>query len=113
MHIGGQELGLHDPKFDFPGFAGTPTSAKYKMDAAPGRHTGGFGPTHFGWLVINSAGLCLHINTMVNGAKYAAEFLAAVTGWERSYEEILKCGERIENIRHVFNLREGENPLLA
>jgi aldehyde:ferredoxin oxidoreductase len=111
VHIGGQELGLHDPRFDFPGFAGTPTSAKYKMDAAPGRHTGGFGPTHFGWLVINAAGLCLHINTMVNGAEYAAEFLAPVTGWERSLEEILKCGERIEVMRHVFNLREGDNPI--
>ena len=22
-----------------------------------------------------------------------------------------KCGERIENIRHVFNLHEGDNPL--
>ena len=111
VHIGGQELGLHDPKFDFPGFAGTPTSAKYKMDAAPGRHTGGFGPTHFGWLVINAAGLCLHINTMVNGAQYATEFLAAVTGWQRPLEEILKCGERIEVMRHVFNLREGDNPI--
>jgi aldehyde:ferredoxin oxidoreductase len=111
VHIGGQELGLHDPKFDFPGFAGTPTSAKYKMDAAPGRHTGGFGPTHFGWLVINAAGLCLHVNTMINGAQYATDFLAAVTGWERSLKETLKCGERIEVMRHVFNLREGDNPL--
>jgi aldehyde:ferredoxin oxidoreductase len=112
VHIGGQELGLHDPKFDFPGFAGTPTSAKYKMDAAPGRHTGGFGPTHFGWLVINAAGLCLHINTMVNGAQYATDFLAAVTGWDRRLEEILVCGERIEVMRHVFNLREGDNPVI-
>jgi len=111
VHIGGQELGLHDPKGDFPGFAGQPTSAKYKMDAAPGRHTGGFGPSHFGWLVVNAAGLCLHINTMVDGGKYAAEFLAAVTGWERSLEEILKCGERIEVMRHLFNLREGDNPI--
>jgi aldehyde:ferredoxin oxidoreductase len=111
VHIGGQELGLHDPKGDFRGFRGTPTSAKYKMDAAPGRHTGGFGPTHFGWLVVNAAGLCLHINTMTNGAQYATEFLAAVTGWERPLKEILKCGERIEVIRHVFNLREGDNPI--
>ena len=111
VHIGGQELGLHDPKGEFRGFAGQPTSAKYMMDAAPGRHTGGFGPSHFSWLAINAAGLCLHINTMVDGATYATDFLAAVTGWQRSREEILKCGERIENIRHVFNLREGDNPL--
>jgi len=111
VHIGGQELGLHDPKFDFPAFAGTPTSAKYQMDAAPGRHTGGFGPTHFGWLVINSAGLCLHLNTVLNGIKFTMEFLNTVTGWERSLEEILKCGERIGTMRHVFTLREGDNPL--
>ena len=111
VHIRGQELGLHDPKADFPGFRGQPTAAKYKMDAAPGRHTGGFGPTHFGWLVINAAGLCLHINTMTTGAQYAAEFLAAVTGWERPLKEILRCGERIEVMRHVFNLREGDNPI--
>jgi aldehyde:ferredoxin oxidoreductase len=111
IHIGGQELGLHDPTFDFPGFAGMPTAARYKMDAAPGRHTGGFGPTHFGWLVINAAGLCLHINTMVNGAQYATDFLAAVTGWQRSLKEILKGGERIEVMRHAFNMREGDNPI--
>jgi aldehyde:ferredoxin oxidoreductase len=111
VHIGGQELGLHDPKFDFPGFAGTPTSAKYVMDAAPGKHVGGFGLTHWPWLVINASGLCLHVNTMFNGGKYAAEFLKVVTGWDRSYEEILKCGERIGVMRHVFTLREGDNPL--
>jgi aldehyde:ferredoxin oxidoreductase len=111
VHIGGQELGLHDPKFDFPAFKGTPTSAKYMMDAAPGRHTGGFGPSHFPWLVINSAGLCLHINTVVNGGQYTAEFLNAVTGWDRPLEEILKCGERIGNMRHLFTLREGDNPV--
>jgi aldehyde:ferredoxin oxidoreductase len=111
VHIGGQELGLHDPKFDFPGFAGTPTSAKYVMDAAPGKHVGGFGPTNFPWLVINAAGLCLHVNTMFNGLKYATEFLKVVTGWDRSEEEILKCGARIGVMRHVFTLREGDNPL--
>ncbi len=111
VHIGGQELGLHDPKGDFPGFAGQPTSAKYVMDAAPGRHTGGFGPSHLPWLVINAAGLCLHINTMFNGLKYATDFLKVVTGWDRSEEEILKCGARIGIMRHVFTLREGDNPL--
>jgi aldehyde:ferredoxin oxidoreductase len=111
VHIGGQEVGMHDPRFDFAGFAGMPTAARYQMDATPGRHTAGFGPSNFGWLVINAAGLCLHINTMVNGAKYATDFLSPVTGWQRSYEEILKCGERIGAVRHLFTLREGDNPL--
>ena len=37
--------------------------------------------------------------------------MAAVTGWDRSTDELLKAGERIANMRHVFNLREGINPL--
>jgi aldehyde:ferredoxin oxidoreductase len=112
VHIGGQELGLHDPKFDFPFFRGTPTAAKYQMDAAPGRHTAGFGPTQFLGYVINAAGLCLHSNTLIpNPGEYLTGFLSAVTGWDRSMEELLKAGERIGNMRHVFTLREGDNPL--
>jgi aldehyde:ferredoxin oxidoreductase len=111
VHIGGQELGLHDPKFDFPVFAGIPTSARFKMDATPGRHTVGFGPPGFRWYVINAAGLCLHSNISDPEGKYIARFMSAVTGWERSMDELLKAGERIANMRHVFTLREGDNPL--
>ena len=35
----------------------------------------------------------------------------AVTGWDITNEELLKTGERIANMRHAFNLREGLNPL--
>ena len=35
----------------------------------------------------------------------------AVTGWDYSIDEVLKMGERIANMRHVMNLREGINPL--
>ena len=45
VHIGGQELGMHDPKGGF--FAGRMTTAMYHMDATPGRHTTGFGPSQF------------------------------------------------------------------
>ena len=38
-------------------------------------------------------------------------FMSAVTGWDRSMDELLKAGERVANMRHVFNLREGINPL--
>jgi len=37
--------------------------------------------------------------------------MKAVSGWDRSWEELLKAGERIANMRHVFNLREGINPV--
>jgi aldehyde:ferredoxin oxidoreductase len=37
--------------------------------------------------------------------------MKAVSGLDRSMEELLQAGERIGNMRHVFNLREGINPL--
>jgi aldehyde:ferredoxin oxidoreductase len=112
VHIGGQELGMHDPKFDFPAFAGQPTAARYQMDATPGRHTAGFGPSQFQVGVVNASGLCLHSNlAAADPNKYLVGFMSAVTGWDRSLDELLRCGERIANIRHVFNLREGINPL--
>ncbi len=111
VQIGGQELGLHDPKFDFPFFRGKPTAARYQMDATPGRHTAGFGPSQFLDHVVNAAGFCLHSDTLVaEPGRYLAGFISAVTGWERSADELLKYGERIANIRHVFTLREGINP---
>jgi len=112
VHIGGQELGMHDPRFDFPPFAGIPAAARYQMDATPGRHTAGFGPSQFQGYVVNASGLCLHSNLAVaDPNKYLVAFMSAVTGWDRSLDELLECGERIGNMRHVFNLREGINPL--
>jgi aldehyde:ferredoxin oxidoreductase len=112
VHIGGQELGMHDPKADFAAFGDKPVAARYQMDATPGRHTTSFGPTSFLWLVVNAAGLCLHSDLVVaNPGQYVEGFMRAVTGWDRSMDELLKCGERIANMRHVFNLREGINPL--
>jgi aldehyde:ferredoxin oxidoreductase len=109
VHIAGQELGMHDPKGGF--FGERMTTAMYHMDATPGRHTTGFGPSQFMQYVNSSAGLCMHGGMAGNPPKYIAGFLKAVTGWDRSMPELLKCGERIANMRHVFNLREGDNPL--
>ena len=109
VHIGGQELGMHDPKGGF--FAGRMTTAMYHMDATPGRHTTGFGPSQFMQYANSAAGLCMHGGLAGNPDKYLVGFLKAVTGWDRSLEELLKAGERIANMRHVFTLREGDNPL--
>ncbi len=109
VHIGGQELGMHDPKGGF--FGDRMTTAMYHMDATPGRHTTGFGPSQFMQYANNAAGLCMHGGMAGNPAKYLVGFLKTVTGWDRSMEDILKAGERIAIMRHVFNLREGDNPL--
>ena len=112
MHIGGQELGMHDPKFVSPLRSSNPAAAGYQMDATPGRHTQGFGPSGFGGHVVNASGLCLFGSFLpTDPNKLMAESMRAVTGWERSTDEILKIGERIANMRHVINIREGINPL--
>ena len=109
VHIGGQELGMHDPKGGF--FAGRMTTAMYHMDATPGRHTTGFGPSQFVSYANSASGLCMHGGIAGNGPKYLQGFLKAVTGVDRSMEEIEKCGEKIANIRHAFSLREGDVPI--
>jgi aldehyde:ferredoxin oxidoreductase len=108
VHIGGQELGMHDPKF-----AKQPTAAaRYQMDATPGRHTADFGPGNFQAQLLNATGLCgFGYWPLPDGNYYIKGYMSAVTGWNRSVEELLSCGERIVNIRHSFNLREGLNPL--
>ncbi|MFC2072226.1 aldehyde ferredoxin oxidoreductase family protein [Chloroflexota bacterium] len=109
IHIGGQELGMHDPKLSRPS---RPAAARYQMDATPGRHTAGFGPSGFMGKVINAAGLCNFGGFQGDPSnKYIVGFMNAVTGWEWSTEELEKAGERITNMRHVFNLRENINPL--
>ena len=108
VHIGGQELGMHDPKL-MPPMVGNITSAaaRYQMDATPGRHTQGFGPSSFMSHALSAAGLC-YFGRMT---PYLTNFMNAVTGWDYSEDELFKAGERIATMRHVFNLREGINPL--
>ncbi len=109
VHIGGQELGMHDPKLSRPGATG---AARYQMDATPGRHTAGFGPGSFRTAITNATGMCMMGAMGPPGDRnFLVEYMSAVTGWDRSMDELLKCGERIINMRHVFNLREGINPL--
>ena len=131
IHVHGQEVPMHDPRFT-PGLALT-----YKMNATPGRHTQGgelIGPLGYklpgadlpkyqssgkaqmhkiqSSLVhtLNATGGCLfaYISYPV---QYIPDFLTAITGWEYTVDDCITIGERIENIRHAFNLREGLNPL--
>ncbi len=112
VHVGGQELGMHDPKFN--AFApGRPAAARYQMDATPGRHTAAFGPSGFPTAVVNASGICSFVSMPLGDKNidYIASFMKAVTGWDITTAELLKSGERIYNMRHVFNLREGINEM--
>ena len=39
--------------------------------------------------------------------KESSEILATVTGWDIDAEELEACGERINNLKKMFNMREG------
>jgi aldehyde:ferredoxin oxidoreductase len=109
IHVGGQEPGMHDPKFARPVMA---AASRYQMDATPGRHTAQPGRGNFRRQLLNALGLCTFCDWPVpDASKYLAGYMKVVTGWDRSFDELLKCGERIVNMRHCFNLREGLNLL--
>ncbi len=129
IHIQGEELPAHDPRFT-PGLAAT-----YYLAATPGRHTQGgelLGPpeleldpvdkyhysgqanNHYKLVtsmeVSQSAGLCMfgYLSFPYHALR---DQLNAVTGWDFDDQAIFKTGERIFTMRHLFNLREGHNPL--
>ncbi|MFH0847797.1 MAG: aldehyde ferredoxin oxidoreductase family protein [Chloroflexota bacterium] len=131
VHVQGQEIPAHDPRY-FPAL-----SVTYRMDATPARHTQGGRGWIMGtdWLedkrdnkydftntgevqkkamnmvhIVNSAGICIFAFQSYP-AQFISDFLTAITGTEYNFESCLKVGERIANIRHLFNLREGLNPL--
>ena len=111
IHVGGQELGMHDPRLPR---LDIPVAARYQMDATPGRHTAGFGPSGFRTHIANTAGVCffsgLNYGTP-EGDRLLVGYVNAVNGWNCNLDELLKSGERIANLRHAFNLREGINEL--
>ncbi len=58
--------------------------------------------------VMNGLGLCLFTN-MTGGLPWL-DLTNAVTGWDVDAKELLRCGERIQNLRAAFNRREGIRP---
>jgi aldehyde:ferredoxin oxidoreductase len=112
IHVGGQEPGMHDPRLGGHNHAGTPSAAMYWLNSTPGRHTQAFGAAAFLNHVNNSSGVCMILNDFTpSPGPTLAKIIAATTGWDFTPEELLKTGDRIGTIRHLFNLREGINPL--
>ncbi len=131
MHIQGQEYPAHDPRFS------SVQAVTYRMDATPGHHMreGGIARNCPGVPatalapdspagradtqrigvaynhVVDSVGCCQVVKDTYPDAGVLTEFLNALTGWNFTMDDVIKAGERIANIRHVFNLREGLNPL--
>ena len=57
---------------------------------------------------MNGLGLCMF--TMLTGSLPFADLLDAATGWGHTDADLMKCGERIQNLRAAFNRREGIAP---
>ena len=105
VHIGGQELGLHDPKFGHnPAFPGQPSAAMFQMDATPGRHTAGFGPSGYENHLCNAMGTCGIVFRTPLESRFdnTVGYMRSVTGLDRSMDELLQCGERIGNMRQAL-----------
>jgi len=131
VHVGGQEPGMHNPRV-YPGLSFT-----FQMDATPGRHTQGCESWSINGLEMeegdkydysspvmarnrkrlytllhttSALGLCT-FGVVTYPIQSTLDFIQAVTGWDADLDECLLTGERIANIRLLFNLREGVNPI--
>jgi aldehyde:ferredoxin oxidoreductase len=58
----------------------------------------------------NGLGACL-FGLQLAGNLPLIEYANAATGWNLSPEEYLRIGERIQNVRQAFNIREGLQPI--
>ncbi len=130
MHVGGQELPMHDPKLQ-PEFHTT-----YRLDPTPARHTQYEGNSRFGgpeypptpesstdyenrgehhkgaseyMHVINASGMCQFIMMPAPTDRFP-QWVNKVTGWDITGEDLQTAGERIANLRMAFTVREGDNP---
>ncbi len=128
IHIQGQEVPAHNP------IGGFHWPATYIANATPGRQTqgtegysqeqlpkydpgsfSGRGPAHrIGTCqqhITMCTGSCLFVVGNLPSYEVMAEFMRAITGWDITLDEMLEAGERIENVRQSFNVREGLNLL--
>jgi aldehyde:ferredoxin oxidoreductase len=137
IHVGGQELPAHDPRYE-PSMASI-----YRNNATPGRHTqdaqysmpaklaercpdvdfsfsfGNKRDTMRGRAkaqrvlsslnhTMNASGTCL-FGFLSTEVDFMPECISAVTGWDVDLQELITTGERIGDMRLLFTAREGIN----
>jgi aldehyde:ferredoxin oxidoreductase len=140
MHVAGQEVPMHDPRFD-PSFA-----TAYTAEPAPGKHTTS-SRTYFemmrfdkkfpelgkaGQLTLKkskykysgkgaaqaavseyfqaASSAGLCMFSMITGGLPLDELLRAVAGWDVTPRDCLTIGHRILTLRQCYNVREGVSP---
>jgi aldehyde:ferredoxin oxidoreductase len=137
MHVGGEMVPMHDPRCT-PGWGATyasdPAPARhvrggtafvesgpvneelYRALGLPTKvekyNPAGKGKMHAvlaGWQHLgNASGMCLLAADAMPFSMI--EFMKATTGWDLTYEELAKTGQRIATLMHGFNVREGFKP---
>ncbi|MHA2253174.1 MAG: aldehyde ferredoxin oxidoreductase C-terminal domain-containing protein [Candidatus Kariarchaeaceae archaeon] len=135
MHVHGQEVPMHDPRLN-PSYGTTyvtdPTPARHTQGGAALQEAGsphiilegidlprlkkydysGKGELHALLSNINQTayglGLCYY--TGMFAAYPLEEVINSVTGWNLTQEDFILAGERIQNLRQLFNVREGIKP---
>lgn len=60
--------------------------------------------------VVNGAGLCMFGSFLGVTRTPTFDWLNAVTGWNRTPEEYMEIGERIQTLRQAFNVKHGIDP---
>ncbi|HOI06618.1 MAG TPA: aldehyde ferredoxin oxidoreductase family protein [Deltaproteobacteria bacterium] len=60
--------------------------------------------------VINGSGLCMFGCFLGITRTPTIDWLNAVTGWNKTPEEYMEIGERIQTIKQAFNIRQGVDP---
>jgi len=140
MHVAGQEVPMHDPRFD-PTFG-----TAYAAEPAPGRHTTS-SRTYFEMMRLDKKfpelGKATQLTLKKSKYKYSGkgasqaavseyfqaassaglcmfslltggipldESLREVTGWELTPRDCLTIGHRILTLRQCYNVREGVRP---
>jgi aldehyde:ferredoxin oxidoreductase len=125
MHVHGQEVPGHNP------IATSAMATTYLTNATPARHTQGSEEHHNPGLLpeinrqlyagrgevhargsnfqhaLMCSGTCLFVNSAFPDTDGIAHFMVPVTGWDITTDDLVLTGERIENMRQAFNLREG------
>jgi aldehyde:ferredoxin oxidoreductase len=138
VHVHGSEPAYHDSRFTSlmgVSYIADPTPARHTAGSASWNETFGAGfplpkaADRKAWNVkwkgtegkgtsqalysnahqaMNGLGLCMF--TLLTGSLPWTELVNAATGWGVTDADLLRCGERIQNLRAAFNRREGLRP---
>ncbi|MFH1570916.1 MAG: aldehyde ferredoxin oxidoreductase family protein, partial [Gemmatimonadota bacterium] len=105
----------HDPFYQSFDAAGNHALAELglvepveRMDMGP-RKVRAFFYTQLVWGLYDTIGMCDFVGAPINDLNLTklVEYVTAVTGWEVSLFELLKAAERANNLKRVYNVREG------